>query len=82
MENSIEKPKKNVIGITGLIISIIGFIPSIIPLINIVGIFISLFGGLLSLIGAFGKPRKAALVGLIISTISVIIFLAMYTSIF
>ena len=78
MENSV-RPKKNGLGVAGMVISIIGFVLSIIPLVNIVGIFVAVLGGIFSLIGVFKQPRTLAIVGLVLSVLSAVIFFWMYS---
>ena len=79
MENSSIKPKKNGLGLAGMIISIIGFIFSVIPLVNLFGIWIAALGGIFSLIGAFKQPRTMAIVGLVLSILSAVVFFWMYS---
>lgn len=78
MENSV-RPQKNGLGVAGMVISIIGFVLSIIPLVNIVGIFVAVLGGIFSLIGVFKQPRTLAIVGLVLSVLSAVIFFWMYS---
>ena len=78
MENSV-RPKTNGLGVAGMVISIIGFVLSIIPLVNIVGIFVAVLGGIFSLIGVFKQPRTLAIVGLVLSVLSAVIFFWMYS---
>ena len=78
MENSV-RPEKNGLGLAGMVISIIGFVLSIIPLVNIVGIFVAVLGGIFSLIGVFKQPRTLAIVGLVLSVLSAVIFFWMYS---
>lgn len=66
-----EKPR-NGLGVAGLVLTCIGLLGSWVP---ILGWIIWFLGFLFSLIGIFKKPRTCAIIGLILSTIDLLILI-------
>ncbi|MEI6124020.1 MAG: hypothetical protein WCQ95_10385 [Bacteroidota bacterium] len=80
----VAKKPGNGLGIASLIISIFGFILSFIPVINVFGMVLAVTSLALGIVGMImakkkGGSKTLSLVGVILSALAIIIFIAMYT---
>lgn len=70
----IEQPKSNVLGISGFVISILSFLFGWFP---IFGWLLWIVGLGLSIAGAFKTPRGLAVAGIIISVITIALYITL-----